>query len=275
MDALFPQRDFRFDLRVTPGKIADFFTSSDKADLESKLSLRRHLLWQDEFSESRMVALPEGEPLVDEAVAVLAESGLSLPQPVLEPGKHLQDRLRYVGSALEPDLLFLSRKAPQLPLHAAVVCFPSSWDLQEKAGRDIAEIHSVVPGLNDSLEERIRTFLLNAKPGIAWQRSNWGLSSSPILDQHPRLQIPAIISGTPEEKIYLRIEDQAFIALPKTEGLLFAIKLRILSLADLRKYPEACRGLAQALRSMSPQMLAYKRLDSIAPELEQRLSACA
>ena len=52
-------------------------------------------------------------------------------------------------------------------------------------GLPVHAIHSPVPTLNENLGARIDKFLANLKPGKAWERSNWGLSRSAELNQHP------------------------------------------------------------------------------------------
>ena len=87
---------------------------------------------------------------------------------------------------------------------ARAVCFPSSWRPEEKNGLPVHAIHSPVPTLNKNLGARIDKFLANLEPGKAWERSNWGLSRSAELNQHPTRDIPRLTP--PRHGFALRIK---------------------------------------------------------------------
>jgi hypothetical protein len=164
--------------------------------------------------------------------------------------------------AWEPDFLLLCLGPDAaVRLVGGCVCFPSSWSLEEKIGKPIELVHDVVPGLNSSIGPQIHSFLTKLKPDIAWLRSNWGLSRSPELNQHPSRNLHRLDETVSLEDVWLRIENQALVALPLSKGVLFGIRLDIRPLATVCQNQEFARRLARALRTMPEEMARYKGLD--------------
>jgi hypothetical protein len=168
-----------------------------------------------------------------------------------------------LGRAWEPDYLLLdSASDDAVVLVAGCVCFPSSWSLEEKIGHPIETIHGVVPGLNGAIGAQIHSFLARLKPGTAWLRTNWGLSRSPALNQHPARNLPKLNSRISPEEIWLRVEHQALVALPRTNGVLFGIRISMHPFNELRQDPLASSRLTRALQTMPDDVASYKGLAS-------------
>jgi hypothetical protein len=145
-----------------------------------------------------------------------------------------------------------------MKLLGGCVCFPSSWSLEEKMGRPLDFIHRVVPGLNEQLGKPIAQFLRRMTPDIAWLRANWGLSRSAELNQHPRRALPRLDATVQPDEVWLRVEHQALVALPTTGGVLFGIRVMVHSLTEVKRDPDAARGLHRALQTMPEAMAIYK-----------------
>ncbi|HSP41766.1 MAG TPA: heme-dependent oxidative N-demethylase subunit alpha family protein, partial [Luteolibacter sp.] len=143
-------------------------------------------------------------------------------------------------------------------LYGGCVCFPSHWDLRQKIGRTMAEIHSPVPGLNETLGRQIDGFLSRIGPGVSWERSNWGLSRSPELNLHPSRDVPRLDAGVGLDEVWFRLEEQSLVALPASGGILFGIRLVIRPMAEIKSDPAARQGMIRALRTMPDAMAAYK-----------------
>lgn len=114
--------------------------------------------------------------------------------------------------------------------------------------------------LNENLGSRIDKFLANLEPGKAWERSNWGLSRSPELNQHPTRDIPRLTPPFADDEAWICIEDQVLYKLPQTRALLFGIRLVNVSLAELKKFPEAQAGLYRAIATMPEDVAEYKNV---------------
>jgi hypothetical protein len=164
-----------------------------------------------------------------------------------------------LGAAWEPDFLFLKPdRAERIILVGGCVCFPSSWSLAEKMGHPIETIHGVVPGLNPAIGNQIHGFLTKLRPGPAWLRANWGLTRSAELNQHPDRKLPRLDSAVRLEETWLRIERQMLAALPKNRGVLFAIRIAMHPLVEIKQNLQIAPRLRRALETMPEAMAQYK-----------------
>jgi hypothetical protein len=178
-----------------------------------------------------------------------------------------------LGCAFEPDFLLMKLDQGRPRLLGGCVCFPSSWDLQEKIGREMSFIHEAVPGLNSALGNQISGFLAKIRPGVSWNRTNWGLSRSAELNQHPRRGIPRLDESTEIDGIFLRIEHQSLAALPESGGILFGIRIEVVPLRRVMEDERAARRLAEALRTMPEEVARYKGLAAVRDKTARRLEA--
>ena len=261
---LFGPGSHRFQMGLRPGNVGSFFAAK-QAGL---LAERRHWLQSDRPRYCQIEA--EGEPLLDELETMAQEWALA------SAGRGLSalDRLADLGARLEPDFLLLSRADPgPVRLAGGVVCFPSSWSLEEKMGRPVGEIHGVVPGLNAQLGAQVDRFLERLAPGTAWERENWGLSPDSELNRHPARRLPCLGSGTTLQTTWLRVEHQLLHRMRQTRGVLFGIRLSVHRLDQLARDAAVADGLARALETMAPEVATYKGLSQCREQLAQLLRA--
>src|SRR6266567_7935300 len=218
---LFPDDDYRFQMRFERQPAADFFHPTPQHD--DLIAQRRQALETDR--DNCLALLPDGVPLVEEALEFAGgDAGAPSKEASVPPVLNLQpstfnlQSLLCLGLNWEPDFLLLKLDAEcRMRLLAGCVCFPSSWSLAEKIGHPIESIHGVVPGLNAAIGNQIHGFLSKLRPGTAWLRANWGLSRSPDLNQHPDRKLPRLDATVTLADIWLRIEHQALVALPRTK----------------------------------------------------------
>ena len=208
---------------------------------------QRHLAWTDEAT-----------PVLQEALSLFPSAPFSTEgSPHRDPQP--DGLLKSLSVNWEPDLLLLRRDAAgQFRLVAGAVCFPSAWDLREKIGKTVDAIHADVPTLNDTLGARIRSFLDRLPVGQTFERDNWGLAAHGQRNAHPDRALPRLTADATLETTWLRLEHQAFRALPKSGGLLFAIHLTVHPLVRVLQAPGARNRLAHQLRSMPDPIAAYK-----------------
>lgn len=205
--------------------------------------------------------LPEGEPLLSEFAGMAADWVPNLISPEEECS------IEGIGRSIEPDILLLSRDdAGRFRLRGGALCFPTGWALEEKLGSTLDSIHEVVPGLNPALGPAIHQFLAKLRPGVAFLRDNWGLAGTDELNLHPARGIPPISSPVDLERLWLRVEHQALVALPRTEGVAFGIRIRLHRVRDLVGTPAAA-GLRRELETMPADLAGYKRLLGIREEI--------
>jgi hypothetical protein len=276
--SLFPDEDYRFQIRFDRGAPADFFRPTNQH--QRLLSERRH--WLATSPETYSALLPEGHGLLEETIA-LAREWETLPSdfpalaqaeaapglvPNTPPGSACVSPARFhhlnrsLGMAWESDFLVMEiTPAASVRLVGGCVCFPSSWSLEEKLGKPIELIHEVVPALNPAIGPQIHSLLTKLKPEVARLRSNWGLSRSSELNQHPSQKLPRLDETVSLEEVWLRIENQALVSLPVTKGVLFGIRIVMQPLAAICQDEATASRLARALRTMPDEMVRYKGLD--------------
>ena len=171
------------------------------------------------------------------------------------------DSLRTLGESWEPDFLLLRPdEAGEFRLVAGCVCFPSHWALREKIGLPLAAIHAPVPTLNSTLGAKIDSFLANLRADTTWERWNWGLAATPELNDHPGRGLARLTAAATLDACWFRSEHQAFRPLPETRGILFAIRIDLIPLAEIAADRTLASHLADALLSMPPEIAAYKGL---------------
>ena len=253
MEQLFPDEDYRFQMRFERGKSVDFFARSARS--ETVLAERRHWLRND--PKTYAAILPPGEVLLDEVVELASEwNGFTPPDSSTAWQKCLA-----LGGFWEPDYLLLKGDTDHaIRLYGGCLCAPSSWRLNDKLGQPIEFIHGPVPGLNANIGAAIHKFLAALKPGAASLRHNWGLSRSPELNQHPDRQLPLLDPNVSAEEVWLRVEHQALIALPKSGGILFGIRVVNHPLNEVKANELATARLGRALETMPEEMARYKNL---------------
>jgi hypothetical protein len=250
---LFPDADYRLQMRFQRGSVRNFFNRW--LEPPNILEQRRH--WLDREPDACSALLPDGVPLLEELIEQSRRWGFDPPLP--RSGADCLTALHTLGQSLEPDFLLLKPdESGAMKLLAGCVCFPSSWSLEEKMGRPLDFIHQVVPELNAQLGQPIAQFLRRIAPDIAWLRANWGLSRSPELNQHPKRALPRLQASVKLDEVWLRVEHQALVALPKTGGVLFGIRVVVHPLAKVKQDAEAAVGLRRALQTMPESMATYK-----------------
>ena len=168
-----------------------------------------------------------------------------------------------VASALTvpEDLCLMQRDSDEYRLVAACVCAPSYWQLPEKIGLTLSQIHQPVPGLNDSLADRMGEFFNKLPANRIFSRRNWLIHTS-----SERFQ-PA-----PEERLQLHTLDQAKALVMRSETqtlrrlsekvVVFTINIECHPLVDISAYPSAASALKQALLSRNKKERAAASQDT-------------
>ena len=244
-------------MRFEKNDIASFFMPN--ASHHAVIAERRKWLTDDPEKYSAM--LPKAEELLDEVVEMAASLG-TLPVGVdrdaflnLDP----ISRCRRLAENWEADFLLMKPDADGVfRLYGGGLCFPSHWDLRDKLGKAMVDIHAPVPGLNEALGRQIDGFLRLIKPGISWERANWGLSRTPELNLHPSRKLPRLDASVEIDEVWFRLEKQSLVALPNSGGILFGIKLVIVPMHEIKADPLTPQGMIRALQTMPEPMVQYK-----------------
>ena len=142
---LFPDQDYRFSFRFERAEPGVFFGHTSGHD--DLIAQRRQ--WLDTAPRRHAALLPEGVPLLDEAIDLARLWATVAPEfpDISNAPERAWSRCLALGVWWEPDFLLLKTEpGGTAHLVAGAVCFPSSWNLEEKIGHPIAAIHAVVPG---------------------------------------------------------------------------------------------------------------------------------
>lgn len=254
---LFPAEDFRFRMTMRRSDPALFFQDQD----DGGRLLQQRNYWLDQDSALYAGLMPEGRPLLVELKELAKNWGLDTMGEIIHLARHW-----------EPDFLLLAPdQTGRFRLIGGALCFPTGWALAEKLGHTLDFIHGVVPGLNDTIGPAIDQFLHGLKPGLAFQRSNWGIAATDELNLHPARGIKSPQPPVRLDGLWLRVEEQLLLALPRNHGVLFGIRIVLHRLDEVRRDAEIAAGLCRALRSMTSELAIYKGLARVREPLADML----
>jgi hypothetical protein len=250
---LFPAGDYRFHLTLRRDDPREFFRPRDATGRVRSERAR----WLATHPRRYADLTPEAAPVLAEFSALAKEWGFAAVPDVVA-----------LAQIFEPDILLLAPDADgKFRLRGGALCFPTGWALEEKLGHPMDFIHGVVPGLNAALASPIHQFLTRLKPGVAFLRDNWGLAATDELNLHPARQLRPPAPPVSLAKLWLRIEHQALLTLPRTGGIAFGIRIALHRLDDVARDRLAADGLRRSLETMPADLAAYKRIDAVRAEV--------
>jgi len=149
-------------------------------------------------------------------------------------------------------------------LTAAVLCFPSRWRLAEKFGHPLAAVHGPVPLYAERLARPVDRFMRHVKPGHIAARLNWSILDDATLFQPGgkwrEAHNPAVIAANAGETLFLRVERQTLRRLPRSDAVLFGIRVHVYPLASAISSPATAARLADAVGALPEATLHYKSL---------------
>ncbi len=182
------------------------------------------------------------------------------------------ERGQNVALAMQEDFVILKHHEDTLRTEYLSVCFPSRWDPREKLGLDFAAIHAPVAD-NQTLiaaGQSIMTMAFMKQPML---RHVWLIVPSASLDQHPdknevwwsetlRDMSPLL------PNLFFRVERQTTWPLPHLQRAVFFIRVMMSPMVDvLAIMPGRAAELAASLRSMTPEVVAYRGMREAMPRL--------
>ena len=265
---LFRGEDYRFQMGVRQQTPGQFYAATPN----HTAILTERARWLEDAPEEYAVLNADGNEPLEEFQELMRRWGVlsANASDATTPAA----RCRELARRCEPDFLLLRLdEQDRFRLAGGSVCFPSSWALREKMALPVSEIHDVVPGLNSALGRQIQTFLSRLTPDISWERENWGLAADAELNRHPRRGLAGLTSPRSLAEVWLRVEYQSFVSLPKSRGILFGIRVQAHCLTEVARDPAAAHGLVRALRTMPAAVAAYKGLALARTRLIELLSA--
>ena len=237
-----------------------------------------------EFDEDPTAVMAQRARLLAEErerVVALHEAGRAPSAELLEVvldhlGRWHPDRAGPVGAdhplveaarLVEEDLCVMVRE-DAWRLRAAVVCFPSRWDLRAKIGATLREIHGPVPGYEESLGDPVDALFDRLDDGRAFWRLNWTLLDS------PELFLPEGARAAPSGDLadwHFRVERQTFRRLPESGAVVFTIRTYVAAAAELaERDPGFVEALVDQMATAPPAMQSYKGWVGVAERLDPR-----
>ncbi len=184
------------------------------------------------------------------------------------------------GLLVQEDLVLMRKSDDGWRLVAASLCFPSAWNLLEKFGKPLHEVHGPVPGFHQGTRnaQLIERMFDNLKPGNPVLRWNWSLYGDSRL-YHPvsdHGMAKRFGEGDITGKVVLRLERQTLRKLPQSGDILFTIRIYLDPLEVLETHVDGAALAASIdaqLQAMTDEEIAYKGFVGERERLSARLSA--
>ena len=180
--------------------------------------------------------------------------------------------------ALQEDFVILKQQDDALRTEYLSVCFPSRWDPRKKLGLDFAAIHAPVAD-NAALIAAAQSIMTMAFMKQPMLRHVWLIVPSASLDQHPDKN-EAWWTETLRDispllpNLFFRVERQTTWPLPHLQRAVFFIRVMMSPLVDvINAAPGRAAELAASLRSMTPEVVAYRGMTDAMPRLLSELDS--
>ncbi|KIC51458.1 DUF3445 domain-containing protein [Tateyamaria sp. ANG-S1] len=185
------------------------------------------------------LARPAAEELLESVLDCLPALGFEMgeAQLICPDGRCVpMDRtapLETLGRLCQNDFVLMEKRGDAHVLTGAVLCFPASWRLSEKAGRPLIDIHIPVEDYTDDLARRVQRLFDGIQVGRPLWRFNQLWYEDPELFQ-PRSQFePRRVGAGSQDGSYYRTERQTLLRLPQSRAVVFAIHTYVLARADV------------------------------------------
>ncbi|MBL9166845.1 MAG: DUF3445 domain-containing protein [Verrucomicrobiales bacterium] len=258
---------YRFDMGLRRGDGRFFRNWSEAPDL-----LAERASWLASDPGRYAAVLPEGERLFEEAWEWASELNPEIRRAAALSDASALERCFRLGALWEPDFLLMQPHGDEFRLVAACVCFPSAWSLTEKMGHSLDWIHGAVPQLNRELGGKIHAFLTALRPGMDWERVNWGLAATSERNLHPARGMPRLEANATLSSTWFRVERQALRRLPESGGILFGLRIQVERLSTVCASDAAAATLRGLLETMPDEVAEYKGLARARAALVRELS---
>ncbi|MFL4471626.1 DUF3445 domain-containing protein [Tateyamaria armeniaca] len=141
--------------------------------------------------------------------------------------------LEALGRIFQNDFVIMEKRGDQHVLTGAVLCFPASWRLSEKAGRPLTDIHVPVDEYTNDLARRVQRLFDGIQVGRPLWRFNQLWYQDPELFQPRSAHEPRRVGAGQATGPYYRSERQTLLRLPDSQAVIFAIHTYVLARADV------------------------------------------
>jgi hypothetical protein len=206
----------------------------------AQMAYRDHLLATrraEVFMQADPVADAEHELLAQVEASVLVlpgftrvEGGVRRPDGMVVTPAAEASPLIAAARLAQEDFLILEQTPDGHRLQSAVLCFPASWSLSQKIGRNMLRIHQPVERYDDNIARRVNRVMDVLQQGNAVWRANVLCYNDPELHQ-PRLEHERR-PFDPALPTWVRVERQSLKRLTPTTTV-FAIHTYLVPIENL------------------------------------------
>ncbi|MFC3125361.1 DUF3445 domain-containing protein [Pseudoroseomonas globiformis] len=186
--------------------------------------------------------------------------------------------LATLGRLVQEDFCLMRVEGGVPRLVAGVLCFPNRWRLAEKIGLPLGGVHGPVPLYAERLQRPVDRFLALLAPGKIAVRANWSVLDDPALHQpvgHGRRKASSLRAEEAGARLFLRVERQSFVRLPRSGAVVFGIRSYVWPLGVVVAAEGEAARLRAAVLAMPEAMAAYKSLLPFRAALLEYLEARA
>jgi hypothetical protein len=197
------------------------------AQMQRRLALfkdqRGDVFWMDPAAQDAACEV------LDEALALLPDLGFSCTEDavICPDGRRVMiDRtepLLTLGHLVQQDICLLQKRGQEHVLRGAVLCFPASWRLAEKAGKPLIGIHAPVAEYDAQLAKRVQRLFDGVKAGRPMWRFNKLWYEDAELHQPRSVAAPRRIQPDQTAAPFIRSERQCVVRMPVSQAVVFSI----------------------------------------------------
>ena len=158
-----------------------------------------------------------------------------------------------LGLEIEDDILIMHKGK----LESGFVAFASSWNVGDKQGKTLQELHSPIAD-GDKLRNASDRIMKAITGKNCYHRYTWGISSLDKLSNHPSYEKPDFDSI---DDLCFRVEHERTMPVKENETCALLISVKMLSLRNVL----ATDGelLKKSIDSMTDSVLEYKNLKKV------------
>jgi len=129
-----------------------------------------------------------------------------------------------LGYLVQQDICLLQKHGTEHVLTGAVLCFPASWRLAEKAGKPLIGIHEPVDEYDGALAKRVQRLFDGVKAGRPMWRFNklWYEDAELFQPRSAAMSARRIIPDAAAAP-FIRSERQCVVRMPRTDAVVFSI----------------------------------------------------
>ena len=155
-------------------------------------------------------------------------------------------------SLLVPDDLCLIESNGKQRMLAASVCSPSYWNVQDKIGKSLNDVHSPAKSLNSKIGANIGRFINRAPLLQPFERKNWLIHAD---TKRFHLAEEAEIIGNPDNW-FVRSERETICKIHDDYSL-FTIRVSFAPLKEIHAFEFAKAGMLKSLLKMDKDEINY------------------